>query len=37
MEDVLLAVGEQVCYENQTTALRMTKAVTVFLKEERAG
>ena len=35
VEDVLLAVGEQVGHENISYGSRMNKAVVVFLKEER--
>lgn len=34
VENVLLAVGEQVGYENLSTASQMYKAVVVLLKEE---
>lgn len=34
VEDVLLAVGEQIGYENIVSASRMNKAVVVFLKTE---
>ena len=35
VEEVLLAVGEQVGHENVLFASRMSRAVVVFLKEER--
>lgn len=34
VEDVLLAIGEKVGYENITTASRMNKAVVVFVEKE---
>lgn len=34
VEEVLLSIGEQVGYENISSASRMNKAVVVFLKEE---
>lgn len=34
VEDVLVAVGEEIGYENITSASRMNKAVVVFVKEE---
>jgi hypothetical protein len=34
VEDVLLAVGEKVGYENLTSASRMNKAVVVFVEKE---
>ncbi len=34
VKDVLLAVGEQIGYENIISASRMNKAVVVFLKTE---
>lgn len=34
VEDVLVAVGEQIGYKNIISASRMNKAVVVFLKEE---
>lgn len=35
VEDVLLAVGEEVGYDNISSASRMNKAVVIFVKEER--
>ena len=35
VEEVLLAVGEQVGYDNLSFASRMNKAVVVFLKDEQ--
>lgn len=35
VEDVLVAVGEQVGYENISSASRMNKAVVVFLKQQQ--
>lgn len=35
VEDVLLAVGEEVGYDNISSASRMNKAVVVFVKEEK--
>ncbi len=34
VEEVLLSIGEQIGYENISSASRMNKAVVVFLKEE---
>lgn len=34
VEDVLLAAGEQIGYENICSASRMNKAVVIFVKEE---
>ncbi len=35
VEDVLLAVGEEVGYDNISSASRMNKAVVIFVKEEK--
>lgn len=34
VEEVLVSIGEQVGYENISSASRMNRAVVVFLKEE---
>ncbi len=34
VEDVLVAVGEQIGFENIVSASRMNKAVVIFLKEQ---
>lgn len=35
VEDVLMAVGEEIGYDNISSASRMNKAVVIFVKEER--